>query len=80
KVKEYKIVAYTQRFNELALMCPRIVELESEKIKAYIRGLPDNIKGEVTSSKPTNLNEAMHMAYKLMEKKLQASDERILEG
>ncbi|GJR02619.1 hypothetical protein Tco_0525603 [Tanacetum coccineum] len=26
KVKEYDIVAYTQRFNELALMCPRMVE------------------------------------------------------
>ncbi|GKB94857.1 putative reverse transcriptase domain-containing protein, partial [Tanacetum coccineum] len=25
KVKEYDVVAYTQRFNELALMCPRMV-------------------------------------------------------
>ncbi|GJT09297.1 hypothetical protein Tco_0856339 [Tanacetum coccineum] len=31
---------------------------ESVKIDAYIRGLSNNIKGEVTSSKPTNLNEA----------------------
>ncbi|GKG14408.1 hypothetical protein Tco_0354008, partial [Tanacetum coccineum] len=29
KVKEYNIVAYTQRFNELALMCPTMVELKS---------------------------------------------------
>ncbi|GKB94652.1 putative reverse transcriptase domain-containing protein [Tanacetum coccineum] len=58
KVKKYNMVAYTQRFNELALMCPRMVKLESVKIDAYIRGLIDNIKGEVTSSKPTNLNEA----------------------
>ncbi|GKC39353.1 reverse transcriptase domain-containing protein [Tanacetum coccineum] len=43
KVKEYNMVAYTQRFNELALMCPRM--------------------GEVTSSKPTNLNEAVRMAH-----------------
>nr|GEW46822.1 hypothetical protein [Tanacetum cinerariifolium] len=28
KVKEYNIMAYTQRFNELALMCPRIIEPE----------------------------------------------------
>ncbi|GJR99665.1 putative reverse transcriptase domain-containing protein [Tanacetum coccineum] len=28
KVKEYNIVAYTQRFNELALMCPRMVKPE----------------------------------------------------
>ncbi|GKA05466.1 putative reverse transcriptase domain-containing protein [Tanacetum coccineum] len=80
KVKEYNIVAYTQRFNELALMCPRMVEPERVKVNAYIRGLTDNIKGEVTSSKPANLNEAMRMAHKLMEQKSQAKDERILEG
>ncbi|GKB12349.1 putative reverse transcriptase domain-containing protein, partial [Tanacetum coccineum] len=85
KVKEYNMVAYNQRFNELALMCPRMVEQESAKIDAYIRGLSDNIKGEVTSSKPTNLNEAVCMAHKLMEQKLmeqklQARNERILEG
>ncbi|GJS97500.1 putative reverse transcriptase domain-containing protein [Tanacetum coccineum] len=80
KVKEYNIVAYTQRFNELALMCPRMVEPESVKVDAYTRGLSENIKGEVTSSRPTNLNEAVCMAYKLMEQKSQVRDERILEG
>ncbi|GJU34732.1 putative reverse transcriptase domain-containing protein [Tanacetum coccineum] len=80
KVKEYNIVAYTQRFNELALMCPRMVEPKRVKVDAYIRGLTDNIKGEVTSSKPANLNEAVCMAHKLMEQKSQARDERILEG
>ncbi|GJX39585.1 putative reverse transcriptase domain-containing protein [Tanacetum coccineum] len=30
-VKEYDVVAYTQRFNELALMCPRMVEPERVK-------------------------------------------------
>ncbi|GJY61670.1 putative reverse transcriptase domain-containing protein [Tanacetum coccineum] len=47
KVKEYNIVAYTQRFNELALMCLRMVEPERVKVDAYIRGLTGNIKGEV---------------------------------
>ncbi|GKE93868.1 putative reverse transcriptase domain-containing protein [Tanacetum coccineum] len=80
KVKEYNIVAYTQRFNELALVCPRMVEPERVKVDAYIRGLTDNIKGVVTSSKPANLNEAVRMAHKLMEQKSQARDERIFEG
>ncbi|GJS09558.1 putative reverse transcriptase domain-containing protein [Tanacetum coccineum] len=80
KVKEYDVVAYTQRFNELALMCPRMVEPERVKVDAYIRGLTDNIKGKVTSSKPVDLNEAVCMAHKLMEQKLQARDARILEG
>ncbi|GJW75979.1 putative reverse transcriptase domain-containing protein [Tanacetum coccineum] len=32
KVKEYNIMAYTQRFNELALMCLRMVDLERVKV------------------------------------------------
>ncbi|GKB43656.1 putative reverse transcriptase domain-containing protein [Tanacetum coccineum] len=80
KVKEYDIVAYTKRFNELALMYPRMVEPERVKVDAYIRGLMDNIKGEVTSSKPTNLNEPIRMAHKLIEQKSQARNDRILEG
>ncbi|GJV31837.1 putative reverse transcriptase domain-containing protein [Tanacetum coccineum] len=42
--------------------------------------LKDNIKGEVTSSKPANLSEAVCMAHKLTEQKSQARNERILEG
>ncbi|GJX92406.1 putative reverse transcriptase domain-containing protein [Tanacetum coccineum] len=80
KVKEYDVVAYTQRFNELALMCPRMVEPERVKVDAYIRGLMNNIKGEVTSSKPADLNEAVRMDHKLMEQKSQARDAKILEG
>nr|GEU38498.1 hypothetical protein [Tanacetum cinerariifolium] len=80
KVKEYNIMAYTQRFNELALMCPRMVELERVKVDAYIRGLTDNIKGEVTSSRLANLSEAVCMAHYLMDQKAQTRDERILEG
>ncbi|GJX49585.1 hypothetical protein Tco_0276430 [Tanacetum coccineum] len=53
---------------------------ERVKVDAYIWGLLDNIKGEVTSSKPVDLNEAVHMAHKLMEQKSQARDARILEG
>ncbi|GJT24679.1 putative reverse transcriptase domain-containing protein [Tanacetum coccineum] len=80
RVGVYDVVAYTQRFNELALMCPRMVEPERVKVDAYIWGLSNNIKGEVTSSKPADLNEAVHIAHKLMEQKSQARDERILEG
>nr|GEW55445.1 hypothetical protein [Tanacetum cinerariifolium] len=49
-------------------------------VDAYIRGLTDNIKGEVTSSKPADLNEAVRVAHKLMKQKSQARDARILEG
>ncbi|GJV78199.1 putative reverse transcriptase domain-containing protein [Tanacetum coccineum] len=79
KVREYDVVAYTQRFNELALMCPRMVEPESVKVDAYIRGLTDNIKGDVTSSKPADLNEAVRMAHKLMEQKSIAKSKEMRE-
>ncbi|GJX42789.1 hypothetical protein Tco_0257779 [Tanacetum coccineum] len=57
-----------------------MVEHESVKIDAYIRGLSENVKGEVTSSRLTNLNKVVRMAHKLMEQKSQARDERIMEG
>ncbi|GJR88621.1 putative reverse transcriptase domain-containing protein [Tanacetum coccineum] len=56
------------------------MEHELVKVDAYISGLTDNIKREVTSSKPANQNKAVRMAHKFMEQKSQARDERILEG
>ncbi|GJX21090.1 putative reverse transcriptase domain-containing protein [Tanacetum coccineum] len=38
-----------------------MVEQERVKVDAYIQGLTDNIKGEVTSSKPADLNEVIPM-------------------
>ncbi|GJT98649.1 putative reverse transcriptase domain-containing protein [Tanacetum coccineum] len=80
KVKDFDISTYTQRFHELVQLCPEMVLTERKKIKAYIRGLTDNIKGTVIGSKPTSLNEAVRMAHALMEQKAQARTERIAEG
>ncbi|GKA30836.1 putative reverse transcriptase domain-containing protein [Tanacetum coccineum] len=54
---------------EIQRMEHEMVEPERVKVDAYIRGLTDNIKGEVTSSKLADLNEAVRMAHKLMEQK-----------
>nr|GEY82926.1 putative reverse transcriptase domain-containing protein [Tanacetum cinerariifolium] len=43
-----------------------MVKPERVKVDAYIQGLTDNIKGEVTSFRPANLNEAVGRAHKLM--------------
>ncbi|GJZ28908.1 putative reverse transcriptase domain-containing protein [Tanacetum coccineum] len=80
RVKDSNISAYTQRFNELVLLCPEMVPSEKKKVEAYLRGLPENIKGETTSSKPVVLNEAVRMAHTLMEQKLQPKAERITES
>nr|GEX77267.1 hypothetical protein [Tanacetum cinerariifolium] len=57
KVKGTNIVAYTQRFQELALVCPEMVTPETQMMERYIRGLSQNIKGNVTSSKLTDIHE-----------------------
>nr|GFA52742.1 hypothetical protein [Tanacetum cinerariifolium] len=69
-----------QRFNELALLCPDAVPNEKKKVELYIKGLPEIIKGETTSSRPITLNEAVRMAHALMEQKIQSKNERIAEG
>nr|GEX54587.1 putative reverse transcriptase domain-containing protein [Tanacetum cinerariifolium] len=76
RVKEMDISSYTTCFNELVILCPRMVPIERKKVEAYIRGLSENIKGEVTSSKPATLNKAMWMAHTLMEQKVKAIVER----
>nr|GFD42400.1 hypothetical protein [Tanacetum cinerariifolium] len=49
---------------------------ERKKVEAYIRGLLENIKGEVTSSEPATLSKAVRMAHTLMEQKVKAIAER----
>ncbi|GJU69410.1 putative reverse transcriptase domain-containing protein [Tanacetum coccineum] len=52
RVKDSNISAYTQRLMKLGMLCPKMVPSEKKKVEAYLRGLPENIKGETTSSRP----------------------------
>ncbi|GJR69142.1 putative reverse transcriptase domain-containing protein [Tanacetum coccineum] len=47
KVKGNDVPTYTERFQELTLICTKFVANETEKIDKYISGLPDNIYGSV---------------------------------
>nr|GFA35487.1 hypothetical protein [Tanacetum cinerariifolium] len=80
KLRDMNITAYTQRFHELVLLYPEAVPTKKKKVEAYIKGLPENIKGETTSSRPVNRNEVVRMAHTLMEQKIQAKAERVSEG
>nr|GEW44373.1 reverse transcriptase domain-containing protein [Tanacetum cinerariifolium] len=51
-VKENKVSAYTEHFQELTLICIKFVADEAEKIDKYVSRLPDNIYGSVKASKP----------------------------
>ncbi|GJW81406.1 putative reverse transcriptase domain-containing protein [Tanacetum coccineum] len=47
KVKGNDVPTYTERFQELTLICTKFVVNETEKVDKYISGLPDNIYGNV---------------------------------
>ncbi|GKD93138.1 putative reverse transcriptase domain-containing protein [Tanacetum coccineum] len=68
KLKGTDIDGYTKRFHELALFCPRMVEPEQVKVEQYIRGLSKNIRGDVTSSKPADIDEAVCMVISSWDK------------
>ncbi|GJZ38340.1 putative reverse transcriptase domain-containing protein [Tanacetum coccineum] len=64
------VAAYTQRFQELALMCTKFLVDETVKIDKYIGGLPDNIHGNVMSARPKTLDFAIELTNDLMDQKL----------
>ncbi|GJZ04762.1 reverse transcriptase domain-containing protein [Tanacetum coccineum] len=71
-MKSTDVKSYTYRFQELALLCSRIVPDESDKVEKYVGGLPDSIQGNVMSAKPKMLQEAIKLANSLMDKKVRA--------
>nr|GEY39368.1 reverse transcriptase domain-containing protein [Tanacetum cinerariifolium] len=76
RVKGNDVAAYTQRFQELALMCTKFLADETEKVDKYISGLPDNIHGNVMSARPKTLDETIELANDLMDQKLRTYAER----
>ncbi|GKD82304.1 reverse transcriptase domain-containing protein [Tanacetum coccineum] len=76
KVRGNDVAAYTQRFQELALMCTKFLVDETAKIDKYIDGLLDNIHGNVMSARPKTLDFAIELANNLMYQKLRTYTER----
>nr|GEZ17389.1 putative reverse transcriptase domain-containing protein [Tanacetum cinerariifolium] len=61
---------------EIELWNLKFVANENEKIDKYINGLPDNIYGNVKSSKPRTLDETIELTNDLMDQKLRTYAER----
>nr|GEZ06967.1 hypothetical protein [Tanacetum cinerariifolium] len=70
KVKGTDLASYTQRYQELALLCGRMFSEESDKIEKYAEGLPYMIHGSVVALKPKTMQEAIEIATELMDKKI----------
>ncbi|GKA65734.1 putative reverse transcriptase domain-containing protein [Tanacetum coccineum] len=60
---------YTQRFQELALLCGRMFPAESDEVEKYMGGLPDMIQGNVMFARPKTMQEAIKLANDLMDQK-----------
>nr|GEY54507.1 hypothetical protein [Tanacetum cinerariifolium] len=71
------IEAYNNCFHELALMCPELVPTKRKKIEKYVRKFSKRINGNITSSKPTTLHDAINMARELVEQAVQGRATRI---
>ncbi|GKC33051.1 putative reverse transcriptase domain-containing protein [Tanacetum coccineum] len=76
KVKGNDVPEYTERFQELTLICTKFVANETEKVDKYISGLPDNIYGNVKSARPKTLDETIELANDLMDQKRCTTRER----
>nr|GFA34358.1 hypothetical protein [Tanacetum cinerariifolium] len=69
-VKGTDLESYTQRYQELALLCKRMFSEESDKIEKYVGGLPDMIHRCVVASKPKTMQEAIEITTELMDKNI----------
>ncbi|GJR21940.1 reverse transcriptase domain-containing protein [Tanacetum coccineum] len=76
KVKGNDVPTYTERFQELTLICTKFVANETKKVDKYISGLPDNIYGNVKSARPKTLDKTIELANDLMDQKLRTYADR----
>ncbi|GJW75405.1 putative reverse transcriptase domain-containing protein [Tanacetum coccineum] len=79
-VKGNDLTAYTQRFQELILLCTRMVPDEEDIVEKFIGGLPDNIQGNVIAANLARLQDAIRIANQLMDKKVQGYAARSAEN
>ncbi|GJQ91265.1 putative reverse transcriptase domain-containing protein [Tanacetum coccineum] len=80
KVKGTDVVSYTQRFQELDLLCGMMFPEVSNEVEKYVGGLPDMIQGSVMASKPKTLQEAIEIANDLMDEKVRTFADRQAEN
>ncbi|GKC73105.1 reverse transcriptase domain-containing protein [Tanacetum coccineum] len=64
------LTAYTRRFQELVLLCTKMVPNEEDKVKRFVGGLPNNIQRNTIAAEPTKLQDAIRVANNLMDQKL----------
>ncbi|GJW11551.1 reverse transcriptase domain-containing protein, partial [Tanacetum coccineum] len=74
------VVGLTRWFKKMEMVfhisnCPekyqlKMVPSEEDKVERFVRGLPDNIQGNVIGAEPTKLQDVIRIANNLMDQKL----------
>nr|GEV91620.1 putative reverse transcriptase domain-containing protein [Tanacetum cinerariifolium] len=68
-VKGNDLKTYVRRFQELAVLCPTKVPNSEKLMEVFIEGLPKSIEGNVITSKPQTLEEAITITQWLIDQK-----------
>ncbi|KAF5812132.1 putative transcription factor interactor and regulator CCHC(Zn) family [Helianthus annuus] len=65
KMTGSEIEAYTKRSNELAILCPTMVDPPIKRIELYLKGLAPEIQSHVTSANLDNIQDIQRLAHHL---------------
>ncbi|MFS7919212.1 putative retrotransposon gag domain-containing protein [Helianthus anomalus] len=65
KMTGSEIEAYTKQSNELAILCPTMVDPPSKRIELYVKGLASEIQSHVTSAHLDNIQDIQCLAHRL---------------
>ncbi|KAJ0522988.1 putative nucleotidyltransferase, Ribonuclease H [Helianthus annuus] len=65
KMTGSEIEAYTKRSNELAILCPTMVDPPIKRIELYLKGLASEIQSHVTSANLDNIQDIQRLALRL---------------
>nr|GEU91890.1 reverse transcriptase domain-containing protein [Tanacetum cinerariifolium] len=65
-VKGNDLKTYARRFQELAVLCPNMMPNTEKLMEVFIGGLPRSIEGNVTTSKPQTLEEAINITQRFL--------------
>ncbi|KAJ0607231.1 putative nucleotidyltransferase, Ribonuclease H [Helianthus annuus] len=65
KMTGSEIEAYTKRSNELAILCPTMVDPPIKRIELYLKGLASEIQSHVTSANLDNIQDIQRLAHRL---------------
>ncbi|GKE06041.1 putative reverse transcriptase domain-containing protein, partial [Tanacetum coccineum] len=66
-VKGNDLKTYVRKFQELETLCPTMVPDSEKMMEVFIEGFPRSIEGNVTTSKPQTLEEAINIAQRLID-------------